>query len=86
MMSEGVIVWVLVGLIAASLTNQYLPGRGYGIEATIVLSGIGAFLGGFAVSFGLPGQAGLQGTILAALTGAIVLTRPARARPGRSPA
>src|SRR5687768_9166281 len=85
MMSEGVIVWVLTGLIAGSLTNQFMPGRGYGIEANLVIGVVGAFVGGFAVSFGLPGQAGLLGTILAALAGAVVLTRLARARPGRSP-
>jgi uncharacterized membrane protein YeaQ/YmgE (transglycosylase-associated protein family) len=86
MMSEGVIVWVLAGLIAGSLTTQFIPGRGYGVEANLVVGVIGAVLAGIAVNFGLPGQAGLLGTILAALTGAIVLTRLARALPRGSPA
>ena len=86
MMAEGVIVWVLTGLIAGLLTTQFMSARTYGIEGNLVLGVIGAFVGGFAVSFGLPGQAGLLGTILAALAGAIVLTLLARALPGRSPA
>jgi uncharacterized membrane protein YeaQ/YmgE (transglycosylase-associated protein family) len=86
MLAEGVIVWVLSGFIAGLLTTELLPGRSYGVATTVVLGVIGAFVGGFAVSFGLPGQAGLPGTILAALAGAIVLTQLARALPGRSPA
>ena len=84
MLAEGVIVWVLSGFIAGLLTTQFMSARSYGIEGNLVLGVIGAFVGGFAVSFGLPGQAGLPGTILAALAGAIVLTLLARTVPGRS--
>jgi uncharacterized membrane protein YeaQ/YmgE (transglycosylase-associated protein family) len=86
MLAEGVIVWVLSGFIAGLLTTQFRSARSYGIEGNLVLGVIGAFVGGFALSYGLPGQAGLPGTILAALAGAIVLTQLARALPGRSPA
>ncbi len=85
MMTEGVIVWALTGLIAGLLTIELMPDRGYGVATTLVLGVIGAFVAGFALSFGLPGQAGLPGTILAALAGAIVLTQLVRALPGRSP-
>ena len=59
--------------------------RGYGDETTLVLGVTGTFIAGLAVSFGLPGQVGLPGTILAALTGAVVLTQLARAAAERKP-
>jgi uncharacterized membrane protein YeaQ/YmgE (transglycosylase-associated protein family) len=86
MMVEGVIVWVLTGLVAGLLTTQFMPRGGYGITVDILLGVVGACLGGFAVNFSLPGQAGLPGTILAALVGAIVLTHLVRSLPWASPA
>ena len=47
------------------------------------------FLGnvfGFAVSLGLPGPVGVPASILAALVGAVLVSKLARIVPGRSPA
>ena len=44
------------------------------------------YLVGFAVSLGSPGPVGVPASILAALVGAVLLSRLARSVPGRSPA
>jgi uncharacterized membrane protein YeaQ/YmgE (transglycosylase-associated protein family) len=78
------IAWVMVGLMAGSLTTQFMPGRGYGIAGDIAIGLVGALVGGLAISLGLQGQGGLLGSILAAFVGVIMLARLARGLPGRS--
>ena len=78
------IAWVMVGLMAGSLTTQFMPGRGYGIAGDIAIGLVGALGGGLAISLGLQGQGGLLGSILAAFVGVIMLARLARGLPGRS--
>jgi uncharacterized membrane protein YeaQ/YmgE (transglycosylase-associated protein family) len=78
------IAWVMVGLMAGSLTTQFMPGRGYGIAGDIAIGLVGASVGGLAISLGLQGQGGLLGSIVAAFVGVFMLARLARGLPGRS--
>jgi uncharacterized membrane protein YeaQ/YmgE (transglycosylase-associated protein family) len=78
------IAWVMVGLMAGSLTTQFMPGRGYGIAGDIAIGLVGALVGGLAISLGLQGQGGLLGSIVAAFVGVFMLARVARGLPGRS--
>jgi len=82
----GLIGWLMVGLIAGSLATLFMPGRGYGMRGDIGIGVLGAYIFGFAVSLGLPGPVGVPASILAALVGAVLVSKLARIVPGRSPA
>ena len=82
----GLIGWLMVGLIAGSLATLFMPGHSYGMRGDIGIGVFGAYVFGFAVSLGLPGPVGVPASILAALVGAVLLSRLARSVPGRSPA
>jgi len=76
----------MVGLIAGSLATLFMPGHSYGMRGDIGIGVFGAYVFGFAVSLGLPGPVGVPASILAALVGAVLVSKLARIVPGRSPA
>ena len=67
------VAWVIVGLIAGAIAGRLVAGRGFGCLADIAVGVIGAFVGGFVVSFFIHGGAyGFIGTTLVAILGATI--------------
>ena len=75
----------LVGMIVGSLATQFLASRGYGIGGDVGIGILGGLFGGLVVSsLRFQEQAGMLASVAAAVVGAILLTRLARAMPRRS--
>ena len=70
---EGLILFMLIGLIAGWLAGRIMRGGGFGLAGDLVVGIIGALLGGWL--FGLLGLSagGFLGQLIVALVGAIVL-------------
>jgi len=77
---NGLLYWVVVGLIAGWLAGVVMKGGGYGIVVDIVLGMIGAIVGGWIFSsLGIGAGGGLVGGIIVAFIGAVVLVAITRA-------
>jgi uncharacterized membrane protein YeaQ/YmgE (transglycosylase-associated protein family) len=77
---DGLLYWILVGLIAGWLAGVVMKGGGYGIVVDIVLGMLGAIVGGWIFSsLGIGAGAGLIGGIVVAFIGAVVLVAITRA-------
>lgn len=77
---DGLLYWVVVGLIAGWLAGVVMKGSGYGVVVDIVLGMLGAILGGWIFSMlGIGAGGGLVGGIIVAFIGAVVLVVIARA-------
>ena len=77
---EGLIWWIIVGLIAGFLASVVMRGGGYGIVGDIIAGIIGAFIGGWL--FGVLGihiGGGLLGSIIVAFIGECILIALLRA-------
>ncbi|MEP7455397.1 GlsB/YeaQ/YmgE family stress response membrane protein [Phyllobacterium sp. SB3] len=71
---EGLLVFLLVGLIAGWLASMLVRGGGFGLVGDLVVGVIGAFIAGFLFPrLGISLGAGLIGQIIAAAIGAIIL-------------
>jgi uncharacterized membrane protein YeaQ/YmgE (transglycosylase-associated protein family) len=70
---QGLIYWVVVGLIAGWLAGKVMKGGGYGVIVDIVLGILGGIVGGWL--FGMMGihTGGLIGGIVVAFVGAVIL-------------
>ena len=76
--SQSVIGWLFVGLIAGWLAGKVSRGRGFGCVADILIGLVGAFLGGWIFTkLGILGG-GLVYSIAAATVGAVILVVVAR--------
>lgn len=82
LMPGNVIAWLVVGLVAGWLAGLVMKGGGYGILGDIVVGLVGAFVGGFLVSFFDAGVAGFWGSIFVAFIGACVMIAIVRAVSG----
>jgi uncharacterized membrane protein YeaQ/YmgE (transglycosylase-associated protein family) len=77
---NGLLYWVVVGLIAGWLAGVVMKGGGYGIVVDIVLGILGAIVGGWIFSvLGIGGGGGLIGGIVVAFIGAVALVAVTRA-------
>jgi len=77
---DGLLYWVVVGLIAGWLAGVAMKGGGYGIVMDIVLGMLGAILGGWIFSMlGIGAGGGLIGGIVVAFIGAVALVAITRA-------
>jgi uncharacterized membrane protein YeaQ/YmgE (transglycosylase-associated protein family) len=71
---DGLLYWLVVGLIAGWLAGVVMKGGGYGIAVDIALGILGALVGGFVFStLGLSSAGGLIGGIIVAFVGAVIL-------------
>lgn len=71
---NGLVYFLLVGLVAGFLGGQIMRGRGFGAIGNIVVGIIGAFVGGFlSNALGISLGGGTLGAILAATFGAVIL-------------
>jgi uncharacterized membrane protein YeaQ/YmgE (transglycosylase-associated protein family) len=70
---EGLIWFLLIGLIAGFLAGKVMRGGGYGVVGDMIVGVIGALIGGWL--FGVLGIAagGLIGSIITAFVGAVLL-------------
>ena len=77
---NGLLYWVVIGLIAGWLAGVVMKGGGYGIVVDIVLGMLGAIVGGWIFSvLGIGGGGGLIGGIVVAFIGAVALVAVTRA-------
>ena len=77
---NGLLYWVVVGLIAGWLAGVVMKGGGYGIVVDIVLGMLGAIVGGWIFSMlGVGAGGGLLGGIIVAFIGAVALVAITRA-------
>ena len=73
-MSENMLWFLIVGLIAGWLAGVLVKGGGFGLIGDLVVGVLGAFVGGWLFStFGVAMGGGLFGSILVATIGAVVL-------------
>jgi uncharacterized membrane protein YeaQ/YmgE (transglycosylase-associated protein family) len=71
---DGLLYWLIVGLVAGWLAGVVMKGGGYGVLADIVLGILGGVLGGWIFSrLGIGAGGGLIGGIVVAFIGAVVL-------------
>jgi len=70
---NGIIWWIIVGLIAGWATGKIMKGSGYGPLMDIVLGIVGAIIGGWIVSMLGLGGGGLIWSIIVAIIGAVIL-------------
>ena len=71
---NGLLYWLVVGLIAGWLAGVVMKGGGYGVVADIILGILGGLLGGWIFSnLGVGAGGGLIGGIVVAFIGAVIL-------------
>jgi uncharacterized membrane protein YeaQ/YmgE (transglycosylase-associated protein family) len=77
---EGLITWLIIGLIVGFVASRVMGAGGYGLIGDIVVGLIGAIIGGGLADLLLPnGTFGLIGNIIAAIIGACLLIAILRA-------
>ncbi|MGY3944267.1 GlsB/YeaQ/YmgE family stress response membrane protein [Aeromonas tecta] len=73
-MSENMLWFLIVGLVAGWLAGILVKGGGFGLIGDLVVGVLGAFVGGWLfTTLGVSMGGGLLGSILVATIGAIVL-------------
>lgn len=81
---NGLIGWLLIGLVAGWLAGKIARGRGFGCIADIVLGLVGSFIGGWVfVKLGILGG-GFWYSLAAATLGAVILVSVAHLFAGDS--
>jgi uncharacterized membrane protein YeaQ/YmgE (transglycosylase-associated protein family) len=73
---DGIIVFLLVGLVAGFLAGKLMGAESHGIVANLIIGVIGAIIGGFLfhrLGLGLRGMAPLLTELAAAIVGSIIL-------------
>jgi len=70
----SIIAWLVIGLLAGTISGLIVRGRGFGCLLDIVVGIVGAFIGGLVVSLALPHTTfGFFGSLVVAIAGALVL-------------
>jgi uncharacterized membrane protein YeaQ/YmgE (transglycosylase-associated protein family) len=72
-MLQGIIWWIVVGLIAGWAAGKIMKGGGYGTVADILLGIVGGIFGGWVVGMLGVHAGGLVSSILVAILGAVIL-------------
>lgn len=82
---EGLIAWVVMGLISGFVAGRFMKGGGFGMFGDIVVGLIGSVLGGYVVGAVTQGtNEGFFGSILVSFIGACVFILLSRAIFGRT--
>lgn len=73
MSSQGLVMFLLIGLAAGWIAGKLMKGGGFGIIGDLIVGVVGAYLGGWV--FGLLGLSayGLIGSLIMATIGAMLL-------------
>jgi uncharacterized membrane protein YeaQ/YmgE (transglycosylase-associated protein family) len=72
-MNNGLVWWIVVGLIAGVVTGKLMKGSGYGILMDIIIGMVGAVIGGYLMTALGIGGGGLIYSIVVAVIGACLL-------------
>ncbi len=76
-MLVNILAWIIVGGIAGWLASLLVRGAGLGVIGDIIVGIVGALIGGFVLSFLLPGTFGFTGfnlgSLVVAFVGAVIL-------------
>ncbi|HUJ29846.1 MAG TPA: GlsB/YeaQ/YmgE family stress response membrane protein [Candidatus Acidoferrum sp.] len=76
--TQGLIAWVIIGLLAGWIAGHLTRGRGFGCIVDVILGLIGAVIGGWIFTrLGIGGM-GFWWSLAAATVGAVVLVTIAR--------
>ncbi len=71
---EGLIVFLVVGLVAGWLASQFVRGGGYGLVGDLIVGVVGAFIGGWLLPrIGVSIGGGIVAEIITAVIGAVIL-------------
>jgi len=70
---EGILLFIVIGLIAGWLAGVLVKGGGFGVLGDIVVGVLGAVIGGYLFGVVGLGNRGLLGEILVATVGAMIL-------------
>jgi uncharacterized membrane protein YeaQ/YmgE (transglycosylase-associated protein family) len=73
MSGQGLIWFLLIGLIAGWLAGRVMRGGGFGLVGDLIVGVIGALLGGWLFGFLGISAGGLIGALITAFVGAVVL-------------
>jgi uncharacterized membrane protein YeaQ/YmgE (transglycosylase-associated protein family) len=79
---QGIVSWVIIGLIAGALAGRVVRGRGYGCCLDIVIGIAGSVIGGALLGYFVSGQAGFLETLVVAFIGSVLLLAILRAISG----
>jgi uncharacterized membrane protein YeaQ/YmgE (transglycosylase-associated protein family) len=83
---NGLIWWIIVGLVAGWLAGQIMKGSGFGAMWDIILGLAGAVIGGWIFgALGIATGGGMLYSIVVALIGACLLIAISRLFSGRRP-
>ena len=77
-MNDGIIWWIILGLIAGWLSGKITRGHGFWLLADLFLGLIGAVIGGWVFTLLGIHSFGLIGSLAAATVGATILVALAR--------
>ncbi len=80
---NGLLAWLVIGLVAGWLAGSFMKGSGYGLVGDIVVGLIGSLVGGFLFSFFSTGTSSLVGSIVVSFIGACVFIAITRALGGK---
>lgn len=73
MPTQGLILFLVIGIVAGFLAGKIMKGSGFGLLGDLVIGVVGAFLGGWVFSlFGIA-AGGILGALVTALVGALLL-------------
>lgn len=79
---EGIVGWIIVGLVAGWLAGRVMGEGGFGLVGDIVVGLIGAMVGGVVIGFLWTGTVGLVGSLVISVIGACILIWLLRALSG----
>ncbi len=79
---EGIIGWIIVGLIAGWAASHVMGDGGFGLVGDVIVGLIGAVIGGVIVGLLWTGSVGVVGSIVVAFIGACILIWLLRALSG----
>lgn len=82
--TNGLIAWIIIGLLAGWIAGHLTRGRGFGCIVDIILGLIGAVIGGWLFTRLGIGGIGFWWSLAAATVGAVVLVAIARLFAGGS--
>jgi len=70
---DGLLLFIVIGLIAGWLAGVLVRGGGFGVLGDIVVGVLGAVIGGYFFGHIALGGSGMLGEILVATAGAVIL-------------
>jgi uncharacterized membrane protein YeaQ/YmgE (transglycosylase-associated protein family) len=73
MSSQGLILFLIIGVCAGFLAGKFMKGGGFGLVGDLIVGVVGALLGGWVFGLLGIGATGLLGSLIVATIGAMLL-------------